>query len=208
MPCIFVHEFRAGIRALNASFGAYAEIVQSPASCADKRGTTLKMLPDLLSGHRGPRLVVRIDNDVTIVRPAAILISNNPYEIGDPAGLGRRARLDGGMLCVMAITVDSAAQAASLLRVRGSGGLRTLIAHEVVIDADAYHIPVGVDGESVLMPTPVHCEIRPGALRVRVPRHRLGPPKPRASKNLDLLRRQALSTGRTGGDGRAQPLPT
>ena len=36
----------------NASFGAYAEIVQSPAYRDDKSGTTLQMLPDLLSGRR------------------------------------------------------------------------------------------------------------------------------------------------------------
>jgi diacylglycerol kinase family enzyme len=73
----------------NASFGAYAEVVQSPAYRDDKAGTTLQMLPDLLSGHQGPRLVVRIDGEVTIEGAKALLVSNNPYELGDPAGLGR-----------------------------------------------------------------------------------------------------------------------
>ena len=36
----------------NASFGAYAEIVENPAYRDDKRGTTLDALPDLLSGRR------------------------------------------------------------------------------------------------------------------------------------------------------------
>ena len=40
----------------NASFGAYAEVVRSPAYRDDKRGTTLQVLPDLLSGHQGARL--------------------------------------------------------------------------------------------------------------------------------------------------------
>src|SRR5207247_1750690 len=40
----------------NASFGAYAEIVESPAYRADKTGTTLQMLPDLPSGPRGAKL--------------------------------------------------------------------------------------------------------------------------------------------------------
>ena len=40
----------------NASFGAYAEVVRSPAYRDDKRGTTLQVLPDLLNGHRGARL--------------------------------------------------------------------------------------------------------------------------------------------------------
>ncbi len=40
----------------NASFGAYAEVVRSPAYRDDKRGTTLQMRPDLLHGHQGARL--------------------------------------------------------------------------------------------------------------------------------------------------------
>ena len=175
----------------NASFGAYAEIVQSPAYRADKRDTTLQMLPDLLSGRRGARLVGRIDDEVTIEAPTALLISNNPYDLRDLAGLGRRARLDSGVLGVVAVTVDSAAQAAALMR-RQSGGLRHLTAHEVVIEADADKIPVGIDGESVLMPTPVRCQIHPGALRVRVPRVRLAPPTPAPERDPALLWHLAL----------------
>jgi hypothetical protein len=32
----------------------------------------------------------------------------------------------------------------------------------VVVDADAPEIPVGIDGETVMLPTPVRCAIRPG----------------------------------------------
>jgi diacylglycerol kinase family enzyme len=39
----------------NASFGAYAAVVQSPAYRDDKAHTTAEMLPDLLVGHRGRR---------------------------------------------------------------------------------------------------------------------------------------------------------
>jgi diacylglycerol kinase family enzyme len=189
----------------NASFGAYAEIVQSAAYRDDKRGTTLQMLPDLLSGHVGPHLTVRIDDDETIDAPKAILISNNAYQLGDPAGLGRRARLDLGVLGVIAITVDNAAQAAALLRWRHSGGLRTTTAHKVVIDADVEQIPVGIDGESVLLPTPVVCQIRPGALRVRLPRERLGLAPLTPSNGLAALKDLALSTARTAHGVPASP---
>jgi diacylglycerol kinase family enzyme len=183
----------------NASFGAYAEVVQSPAYRDDKRTTTLQMLPDLLSGARGPRLVVRIDNLVTIEAPQALLVSNNPYELGDLAGLGRRARLDTGVLGVIAVTVDSAAQAVELLRGRRAKGIRSLVAHEVVIDADAAEIPVGIDGEAVMMTTPVRCSIRPLALRVRVPRERPGVPAPAPRIDRNLLLRQALWMQRSDG---------
>jgi diacylglycerol kinase family enzyme len=176
----------------NASFGAYAEVVQSPAYRDDKRGTTLSMLPDLLAGGVGPRLTVRIDNRVTIEAPKALLVSNNPYALGDLAGLGRRVRLDAGVLGVIAVTVDSAAQAVQLLRGRKARGVQQFVAHEVVVDADADEISVGVDGEALMLPTPVRCTIRPGALRVRVPRERPGVSSP-ARFDGALLLRQALS---------------
>ena len=45
-------------------------------------------------------------------------MSNNPYALDDVAGLGRRPRLDGGVLGVLAVTVRSAADAAGLMRGR------------------------------------------------------------------------------------------
>ena len=157
----------------NASFGAYAEVVESPAYRADKAGTTLQILPDLLSGHRGAKLSARA-GDTTVTAPQALLVSNDPYEISDVAGLGRRARLDAGTLGVIAVTVNNALQAVMLLRGAKGQGLTVLRAGEVVVDADVPQIPVGIDGETVMMPTPVICTIRPKVLRVRVPRHRPG----------------------------------
>ncbi|MGY1710846.1 diacylglycerol/lipid kinase family protein [Geodermatophilus sp. SYSU D00758] len=180
----------------NASFGTYAEVVQSPAYRDDKVGTTLDVLPELLADRRGPRLRVHVDGALTLEGPTALLVSNNPYGAGDPAGLGRRPRLDTGRLGVVAITVWSAAQAAGLLRGRHSTGVRSLTATEVVVDADAPEIPVGVDGEALLLPTPVRCTIRPGVLRVRVPRERPGAPPARPPIDRALLRRQALTVGR------------
>src|SRR6516164_9157932 len=45
----------------NASFGAYAEVVETPAYRGDKMGTTLNLLPDLLQGQRGARLAAQSD---------------------------------------------------------------------------------------------------------------------------------------------------
>ena len=157
----------------NASFGAYAEVVKSPAYRNDKRGTTLQIMPDLLNGHRGARLAARA-GDATIEGPQALLVSNNPYQRGDVAGLGRRARLDTGTLGIISVTVDNARQAIELMR-RGNGrGLTLVAAKEVIVDADEPEIPVGIDGETVLMRTPVRCAIRPQALRVLVPKDRPG----------------------------------
>jgi diacylglycerol kinase family enzyme len=78
---------------------------------------------------------------------------------------------------VVAVIVNSAMRAVELL---GGKGVTILAADEVVVDADVPEIPVGIDGETIMMPTPVHCAIQPRALRVRVPKDRPGvrPPKP------------------------------
>ncbi|MFJ6948460.1 diacylglycerol/lipid kinase family protein, partial [Streptomyces wuyuanensis] len=62
----------------NASFGAYALVVQSDAYRDDKVGTALQLFPDVLTHRAGPRLTVRAGR-TTIASPQAVLVSNNPY---------------------------------------------------------------------------------------------------------------------------------
>ena len=175
----------------NASFGAYAEVVESPAYRDDKLGTTLDLLPDLLQGNRGARFTARADG-TELDGPQAVLVANNPYGSGDIAGLGRRFRLDRGVLGIIGVSVASARQAADLLRGRHSTGVVVLTTKRVVISTDAPEIPVGIDGEAVTLPAPVVCTIHPGALRVWVPRHRPGVPQPKPEVNWTRLRRLAL----------------
>jgi diacylglycerol kinase family enzyme len=184
----------------NASFGAYAEVVQTPAYRGDKLKTTLDLLPDLLRGHRGARLAASADG-TQIRAPQALLVANNPYGTGDIAGLGRRARLDRGVLGVVGVTVSSARQAAGLLRGVHATGLSVLETTKIEITADSPQIPVGIDGEAVLMPTPVPCTIRPGVLRAWVPRDRPGVPAPKLPVSWARLRRlAALHTRRRPGE--------
>ena len=159
----------------NVSFGAYAAIVERPEYRDEKLKTTLDLLPDLLTSTTGPRLVARADA-VTLRGPQALLVSNNPYNTGDVAGLGRRPRIDGGVLGVIGVRAANAMDAARMLRGRKAAGLTLVVADEVEVDADVAEVPAGVDGESVRLATPVRCRVRPGALRVRVPRDRPGVP--------------------------------
>ena len=174
----------------NASFGAYAEIVETPAYRGDKMGTTLNLLPDLLQGHRGAQLAAQV-NGTRIEAPQALLVANNPYGTGDIAGLSRRTRLDGGILGVVGVTVSNAAQAVDLLRGIRATGVSVLTTKQIEITANAPQIPVGVDGESILMSTPVTCTVSPGALRVWVPRERPGVPAPKPAVNWTRLRQLA-----------------
>ncbi|MFD9218322.1 diacylglycerol/lipid kinase family protein [Streptomyces sp. NPDC087659] len=176
----------------NASFGAYALVVQSDAYRDDKVGTALQLFPDVLTHRAGPRLTVRAAR-TTLASPQAVLVSNNPYRAGDRAAPARRDRLDRGVLGVVSVTVESAAQAAGLLRGDRSPGFTALTAHEVVVEADAPEVQVGVDGEALMMAVPVRCTVRPGALRVRVPRHRPGVPLARPRLNWRRLAMLALA---------------
>lgn len=188
------------------SFGVYADVVQRPEYRDAKAGTAVDALPDLLQGGEGARLDATVD-DVRLPGQQALLVSNNPYAAPDPFGVAsaHRPRLDQGELGVIGIRVEGAAQAAELA-VRGTqaAGLNVLTARrvEVVENRDngnngsngrngnngghgnggSEHgtISVAVDGEALTLPTPVVCTLRPGALRVLVPRDRPGsvPPLP------------------------------
>jgi diacylglycerol kinase family enzyme len=178
----------------NASFGAYAEIVDNPAYRDDKRGTTLEALPELLSGRRGAHLVADADG-LVVDGPQALLVSNNPYEASDLAGAGRRARLDRGTLGVIAVRVDTARQAVGLLHGAHQRGVLRVQAQEVLVSSGGPAVPVGIDGESVHLSTPVRCTVRPGVLRVRLPRERPGVRPPRG--RLEWASLWALALGRS-----------
>jgi diacylglycerol kinase family enzyme len=193
----------------NASFGAYAEIVENPAYRNDKRGTTLDTLPDLLRGRRGAHLVADAAG-LVVDGPQALLVSNDPYEAADLAGMGRRARIDRGVLGVIAVRVDSARQAVGLLHGAHLRGLLRAQSREVLVSSDESAIPVGIDGETVRLSTPVRCTVRPGALRVRLPRERPGVRPPRG--RLDWASLWRLTVGSPTADalpdgGRLAPLP-
>jgi hypothetical protein len=107
------------------------------------------------------------------------MVSNNPYRLGALFGNGTRQRLDGGVLGVAAT------------RERGESRLSSSwTCAEFVVESDR-PIPLGVDGEALVMDSPVRFRSRPGALRVRIaPQHRGGSPSSGAPNGLgDALHR-------------------
>lgn len=178
------------------SFGVYADVVQRPEYRDDKAGTALSLMPDLLADKATGRLDARAD-DTALSSQQALLISNNPYAPSDElGGGGRRIRLDRGVLGVLAFRVEGPAQAADLaLWGSRSKGLTVLTAHRVEVTSAADEIAVAVDGEALRMRTPVVCTLRPGALRVRVPRDRPGVVVPAPPVDWRVL--IALALGRT-----------
>ncbi|MGV9498847.1 diacylglycerol/lipid kinase family protein [Streptomyces sp. NPDC003642] len=178
----------------NASFGTYASVVASPAYRDDKVHTALRTLPGLLTGPDAPRLRMRAD-DARAEGLQALLVSNNPYRRAvDSPHPGRRERLDSGRLGVLGVRVENAAQAAGMARGPRAQGLLRLTAREVVVEADTDTVPVGIDGEHVVLPVPVVVRVEPGALRVRVPRHRPGVPVHRPVADWPQVARIAFGT--------------
>jgi diacylglycerol kinase family enzyme len=98
------------------------------------------------------------------------------------------------VLGVVTVSVNSARDAVGLFGRTHERGLTQLAVTAAEIDADVDEIPVGVDGESLMIRTPVHCVVVPGALRVRVPRNRPGARPPKVT--LDWVRLRALAWGR------------
>ena len=164
----------------NASLGLYAKIVQSPEYRDAKVQTTMDMLPDLIGPDAEPLDLRFTDPDGEEVSGAAVIqISNDPYELRRAHGRGSRARLDRGVLGIVAVDLSSAADVQRLISLQAVGQLDRFEGwHEWTCERfevrSSGSIEVGVDGEAIVMQPPLVFTTRPGALRVRMPAHATG----------------------------------
>jgi diacylglycerol kinase family enzyme len=160
----------------NASLGVYATVVQSDAYRNAKLGTTARMLPDLL-GPGGKRFDLRFDRPDGSPRSSAdmVLVSNDVYRLESMTGFGTRPRIDDGLLGVVTVTIDRAADIPTLMSLEAAGrihrfhGYQAWSTPEFVVDSADPLIDVGVDGEALRLQTPLRFRSLPGVLRVRVP---------------------------------------
>lgn len=151
------------------SFGAYAEVVQRPDYRDNKLLVSLQELPGLLSGRGQPHFTVR-SGSLVVSDPIAALVSNNPYGLGDGPGGAQRPRLDTGNLGLVCLERMPAGDPITVVREKRlhAPALITTPA-EVVVDTPDDTLLLAIDGETVRLPTPVRCSLRPRALRVRLP---------------------------------------
>jgi diacylglycerol kinase family enzyme len=175
----------------NASFGTYAAVVGNPAYRGAKVRSALQDMPDLLTGDLSRRLRLRAGPHHA-EGLQAVLVSNNPYRRGAGPHPWRRERLDGGVLGVLCVHIDNTVQAARAVGGSRFSGVRRLTGRTVVVDADTETVEAGIDGEHVVLPTPVVCRSEPGALRVRLPRDRPGVPVGRSATDWPHVARLAL----------------
>ena len=182
----------------NVSLGVYAEAVSQDRY----RGAKLQTLVDTLASALGPEgrstpLRWRDEEGAEQVSTALILVSNNVYRLGPTIGSGTRPHLDAGVLGVVDFHPPTAATGPQTAR------YRELALAKLEVEADG-PIPLGVDGESLTLESPLHFRSRPKALRVRIS-HR----HPGASPSADVPT-GALSASKALlriAMGRAKPLP-
>jgi diacylglycerol kinase family enzyme len=164
----------------NACMGLYAKIVQSEEYRDAKMKTAAAMLPDLLGPEAIPFDLRFAGPDGADVESAhLLLVSNNPYELDHLAGRGTRARMDLGTLGLVAARIDGAKDAVTFAGLEAAGRIRSFHgwleweATSMRVDSAAA-IEIAIDGEAMLMDPPLIFETRPGALRIRLPRHASG----------------------------------
>lgn len=159
----------------NASLGLYADIVASDAYRDAKLRTALDTLPDLLGPNADSLDLHFIDGDGAPRDTAdVVLVSNNPYELSTLDGVGTRERMDSGRLGVMALTLNSAADARRFLALETAGradrfpGWQQWAAPRFEVRSSA-PVSLGVDGESLTMDPPLVFDIVPAAVTVLLP---------------------------------------
>jgi diacylglycerol kinase family enzyme len=163
----------------NASLGAYAEVVQSDEYRDAKLRTWARMAPDVLTRRDARPLRYRDGEGNMQADAVVVLVSNNPYRLVSIGGAGTRARIDRGTLGVATVRIGSAADAATLTALEATGhlarfrGFRQWEPAALDVDADR-SVPVGVDGEALLLDPPLRFRSLPAAVKVRLPVHASG----------------------------------
>jgi diacylglycerol kinase family enzyme len=160
----------------NASMGVYARVVSSDDYRDAKIQTAVAILPDLLGpGALSPQLRYTLPTGEEEVAGPLLLVSNNPYRLDHLRAVGTRERLDRGVLGAISLKVATAADVELLTALEIAGQLRRFAGWREwstpeldVRSPEA--VEVGVDGEALVLESPLHFVSRPGALTVRLPR--------------------------------------
>jgi diacylglycerol kinase family enzyme len=144
----------------NVSLGVYGDAVREP-TYRDAKGRTLLETALRVLGPSGRATDLELVDDRGRIHrhPDVTLVSNNPYALEPPHAPGTRPRLDGGELGIIVLDPPNAGRAPK----------RAWTASRLDIAA-AGPVHAGIDGEAVDLTPPLRFAIRPGALRVRLPR--------------------------------------
>jgi len=146
----------------NVSVGLYGHAVQRGTYRDAKIRTLLDTVPDVLGPEGRVDVRWRGPDGELHDGSASIVVSNNPYRLEPALGTGSRPRLDQAVLGVAVLDVPGR-----------EGKLRSWAAPSFEIDSRAA-VPVGIDGEAVVLDPPLRFRARPATLRCRIARRHPG----------------------------------
>lgn len=114
------------------------------------------------------------------IQPDLVQISNNVSTLSGIGGFGSRSRLDEGVIGIVAIEVRNASDLSRLMTQEAAGHASAFSGwHEwsdtkLVIRSSSKPIYAGIDGEAVVLESPLVFETRPACLPVRIAPHHPG----------------------------------
>jgi diacylglycerol kinase family enzyme len=161
----------------NVSLGLYASFVHDPARKTRNRLVAfLRMVPAALGRSRKP-LAVSFDVEGRRERHQAlvVLVANNDYELETMRELGKRERLDEGLLHAYVVEATTRRALLALLlgaaigRAEDAEALMEWSAERFAVDSHHPRIHAAIDGEPAVLDPPLEFEIRPRALRLLLP---------------------------------------
>jgi diacylglycerol kinase family enzyme len=161
----------------NVSLGVYASFVHDPTRKTRNRVMAFaRMAPAALGRSRRPlafslEVEGRRENHLALIA----LVANNEYRMTSLADLGERTRLDEGLLHLYVIEAVGRRVLLALLGKAVAGSLETAngwaewVAPRLRVEPPRPRVHAAIDGEPVVLESPLEFEIRPRGLRVRVP---------------------------------------
>lgn len=198
----------------NVSLGVYAQIVEQDSYRDAKLATTAESLPEILGRTAEPF-------DLQFTDPAGrevdgafvILVSNNPYVLGPTLDVSQRRSLTTGRLGVFAVTARTGAEAAALVARsavgRGSAdpNLHQFTVGSFEVRSRSGRAGVGIDGEALVLDTPLRFTIKHRGLQVLVPRDNPAVTFTRHYRSFGVRGLWEIARGRTPAPPEAAPGP-
>ncbi len=188
----------------NVSLGVYATIVQQDSYRDAKVETSRTLMPELLGRTREPFDLQFTAPDGTEVDGAfLIMVSNNPYVLAASVDMSQRRRLDSGQLGIVAVTAATGAEAAQVVtlalagRSSRGGHAYEFTAEEFEVRSRSGRAYAGVDGEALVLPTPLRFAIHPQGLQLLVPEGNIEAALRRSRREVHMGDLLSLARGRS-----------
>ena len=161
----------------NVSLGLYATMIHAAEHERVSRAWALmRIVPAALGRGRRPlELLFDVSGRRERRRILVVVIANNDYGIGSLTDLAERNRLDEGLLHAYVIEAVGRARLAGLLaraaadRLGGAHGWTEWSAARFRVESRRPRVRAALDGEAVVLESPVEFAVKRQALRVLVP---------------------------------------